>query len=222
VLPFLVLHLWAQDTRGAPLGDMACKRRSAMVAFRYQSGNWIFNRREASPNLQNCRHLPTRSGVQAKALFPGPFIRLLRCGGRGDWIRTSDLPIPEPDAYQAEPRPTYAPRRVQSVGHSVPRSRTECSRDDVRAIAAGLLSLGNRGGNSLLTAGSNRGLDAVNTDRSLRRGRVISAITFSFAQHQCRFRFEPGPPVALSTVEESGLAENRRRHSRECFRRQCV
>jgi hypothetical protein len=35
VLPFLVLDLWAQDTRAALVGDMACKRRSAMVAFRY-------------------------------------------------------------------------------------------------------------------------------------------------------------------------------------------
>jgi len=35
----------------------------------------------------------------------------------------------------------------RSFGDSVPRSRTECSRDDLGAIAAGFLPIGNCGGN---------------------------------------------------------------------------
>ena len=45
--------------------------------------------------------------------------------GRGDWIRTSDLPVPNRTLYQAEPRPDITPLLVSASVHSVPRSRTE-------------------------------------------------------------------------------------------------
>ena len=42
---------------------------------------------------------------------------------RGDWIRTSDLPVPNRTLYQAEPRPdiTHVDRfRLSSLGSSFP------------------------------------------------------------------------------------------------------
>jgi hypothetical protein len=66
---------------------------------------------------------------------------------RGDWIRTSDLPVPNRTLYQAEPRPDDYASRLRSLGYSVPRSRTERFGTIYLGILAISRDLGNWGGN---------------------------------------------------------------------------
>jgi hypothetical protein len=56
--------------------------------------------------------------------------------GRGDWIRTSDLPVPNRTLYQAEPRPDNLRFDVSPPGHSVLRSRTECTGETLLSFCA--------------------------------------------------------------------------------------
>jgi hypothetical protein len=66
--------------------------------------------------------------------------------GRGDWIRTSDLPVPNRTLYQAEPRPDVL-LAASGMVESVRCSRTEGSRELYLGINAISLHLGNCGGN---------------------------------------------------------------------------
>src|SRR6185436_19942464 len=60
------------------------------------------------------RYPPYRFAVRAK----GPVSRaFLRSSGRGDWIRTSGLSVPNRALYQAEPRPEES----SLPDHKVPR-----------------------------------------------------------------------------------------------------
>ena len=47
------------------------------------------------------------NSVRVTSRFSSEFV--IEVGGRGDWIRTSDLSVPNRALYQAEPRPDEPP-----------------------------------------------------------------------------------------------------------------
>ena len=79
-------------------------------------------RKEIAPKTRRSSNL-----LNASFFWPGliqaDIAGWIKRSNRGDWIRTSDLPVPNRTLYEAEPRPdiTHVDRfRLSSLGSSFP------------------------------------------------------------------------------------------------------